>query len=86
MSRLCWGGPAVVLNPALGFVPFTGQRPLSHVYARVEPTDEIRQWHDSSGRIIAAFRPGGAVTFKRYDFPEDETLLSKFRRWLGLAK
>jgi hypothetical protein len=57
---------------------------LREEYAALEGTDDGLQWHDGGGTILVGFRPGGTVTFKRFDPPHEEPLLDKFRRWLHL--
>ena len=59
---------------------------LREEYADFEGTDEGLQWHDGGGTILVGFRPGGTVTFKRYDPRHDEPLLDKCRRWLASVK
>jgi hypothetical protein len=59
---------------------------LRQDYAAVEATDIALRWRDRGGTILVGFRPGGTVTFKRYDPANNELPVDKIRRWLGAVK
>jgi hypothetical protein len=56
---------------------------LREEYAAFQETDEGLRWEDRGGTILIGFRPGGTVTYKRYDPRHNEPILDKFRRWLA---
>ncbi len=79
------GPPTGDRVPAVNFLYLcSSSGTLREEYAAFAGTDEGLQWHDDGGSMIVGFRPGGTVTFKRYDPAQEESWRDRVRRWLGL--